>query len=399
LYLVMNLMSELESNPASFVKKLAAGWWNKTIQRSFEHLPLSDIDQFLMGKQKDFFQEGIRSQEPGSTYWDSRDELFDFENCDMPPCSLLIGWYDIFLEGGLRDYQRAREKHQDVRMTVGNFHHWGLLAKQPLYSNILVDFFATNLRDARGDDSQPSAIGPLTSSPVNLQIIGAPRASSWRGFEEFPPPATSKEFWLAPGQQLLDAASTSRDMQLDEYAYDPLRPTLALGGPSFNPMNAGERDQARIEQRSDIIVYTSEPLEEDLEIIGPVVLRLRCSHTAESTDFLGRLCDVGPEKSGKSGRSFNRCEGLLRLTGSKTEVRDVEINMGHVAALFKQGHRIRLQICSGAHPRWMRNLGYGDPVATATRTTTSHNRVFEGSHLVLPVVAPGVASLRPVSQL
>jgi len=318
----------------------------------------------------------------------------------MPPCSLLTGWYDFFLEECLCDYQRARERQQDVRMTIGNFSHWGLIAKQKLYSNMMVDFFGAFLRDSSAESSRESPLGPLTSFPVNIQVIGAYRNSSWRGFSQWPPPAKHKFWWLASDRQLVFESPLSSGKLLDEYVYDPLQPTPSLGGPSFNPMNAGAWDQAQIERRRDVVVYTSGPLAEDLEVIGQVVLRLCCSHSAESTDFLARLCDVRPGKDGKATHSVNLCEGLLRVAGSRSEDKSLELRLGHIAALFRKGHHIRLQICSGAHPRWMRNLGYGDPIATATRTCCSSNKILSGSQLILPVFAPDEASfLKPTSRL
>merc|ERR1712194_818525 len=98
-----------------------------------------------------------------------------------------------------------------------------------------------------------------------------------------------------------------------------------------------------------------------------------------SADFVGRLCDVGPD-----GKSTNVCEGLNRVQGLGWS--RVTLNMGSTCCRFHRGHVVRLHICSGAFPRWMRNLQTGDPPSFSTKTCVAEHTISDGSVLHLPVL-------------
>lgn len=373
LHLVIHLMADLEHDPSSFVRKFLGALWKQPLQKAFRHLPLTDVDKMLLGKEHDFFQEGIQSESnPESTFWDDKDVLFDFEG-EVPPCNFITGWYDFFLEECLRDFSRAKVKQKDVRITIAAMSHWGIGLKQKLYSKTLLNVLSEHLKG-----EIPARVA-FNTHPVQVQLLGT---NVWRGFDIWPPPFVLSCWWLSsnPGE-LLQSQPSAR--WTDEYVFDPNKPTPSFGGPSFDPFNGGARYQNRLEQRADVLVYTSTVLPADVTVIGRVVLHLRCSHSAHSTDFLGRLCEVDA-----AGKSVNRCEGLQRVTGEANTAKSLDIDLGHVAACFRRGQRIRLQVCSGAHPRWMRNLGTGEQIATATRTLPSNNCVFQGSHLSLPLELP-----------
>jgi uncharacterized protein len=126
-----------------------------------------------------------------------------------------------------------------------------------------------------------------------------------------------------------------------------------------------------------------------VEIIGPVRLELYAGSSLRHADFFGRLCDVHPD-----GESVNVCNGLFRLEPGEGEQQQdgssrIEIDMWATAYRFQRGHRLRLQVSSGAHPRWNRNLCTGEPIATATtmlaaEQTVYHNREHP-SAVILPV--------------
>ena len=138
-----------------------------------------------------------------------------------------------------------------------------------------------------------------------------------------------------------------------------------------------------------MLCYTTPPLEDDVEAIGPVRLELFVQSSLAHTDFFGRLCDVNPR-----GRSTNLCDGLVRIEPGTGEAQPagslrIELGMWATAYRFRAGHRIRLQVSSGAHPRWNRDLGTGETPATATRVETADQTVFHDadrpSALILPV--------------
>ncbi|HKB48205.1 MAG TPA: CocE/NonD family hydrolase, partial [Ktedonobacterales bacterium] len=140
-----------------------------------------------------------------------------------------------------------------------------------------------------------------------------------------------------------------------------------------------------------VLVYTSAPLPEDLEVIGPLSAELHVRSSLAHTDFFVRMCDVAPNQ-----RSINISDGILRLEpGSPAPAADgvlcVQIELWPTAHRFRRGHRIRLQVSSDAHPRFARNTGSGELLATATKLITAEQTVYHDaahpSAIILPVVA------------
>jgi putative CocE/NonD family hydrolase len=153
--------------------------------------------------------------------------------------------------------------------------------------------------------------------------------------------------------------------------------------------NSGPKDQRALEARPDVLVYTSAVLDRDLEVIGPVQAELFMQSSLEHTDFFARLCDVDA-----SGKSINISDALVRLVpGRPPREPDrtlcVRIDLWPTAHRFKRGHRIRVQVSSGAHPRWARNPGSGEPLATAKTLYVADQTVFHDpahpSAIILPV--------------
>src|SRR6266480_346423 len=114
----------------------------------------------------------------------------------------------------------------------------------------------------------------------------------------------------------------------------------------------GPKDNRSLEARADVLVYTSAVLEQDMEVIGPVSAELYVRSSLEHTDFFARFCVVEA-----SGKSINLCDGILH----------VSIEVWPTAYHFRKGQRIRIQVSSGAHPRFVRNLGSGEPLPTGTK--------------------------------
>ncbi|TDB69314.1 CocE/NonD family hydrolase, partial [Micromonospora sp. KC721] len=148
-----------------------------------------------------------------------------------------------------------------------------------------------------------------------------------------------------------------RSRHRDVFTYDPNDPTPALGGPRLAAAAAGRQDNRRLEARPDVRTYTSDPLDAVVEVLGPVTATVYVSASGDHFDIFVRLCDVDT-----SGRSWNVCDGLTRVSASTADtsgVRRVEVTLWPTAYHFKPGHRIRIQISGGAHPRFARNPGTG----------------------------------------
>jgi putative CocE/NonD family hydrolase len=245
---------------------------------------------------------------------------------------------------------------------------------------------AASLRDGLklfdGQFDQPPSEVP--NSVVRLFVMGARR---WVELAEWPPPFEEQTWYLGVGGKL--QRSPSAGTTPDRYRYDPAHPTPGIGGPSLSWGNAGPKDQRKREARADVLTYTSEALTEDLTVIGPLRADLYVRTTLEHTDFFVRLCEVSPR-----GRSKNLSDGIVRLhPGNVIKSADgsisIRISMWPTANTFKRGHRVRLQVSSGAHPLFIRNNGTGEPLASATRLSVADQEVFHDaehpSSLVLPV--------------
>ena len=159
----------------------------------------------------------------------------------------------------------------------------------------------------------------------------------------------------------------------------------------------GPRDQVPVEDRDDVIVYTSEILTEPLEVTGPIQLRLFVTCTAPDTDFTGKLVDVFPD-----GRAINLTDGILRARYRNSrqqpelmtpgEVYEVTVDLWATANVFQPGHRIRLEIAGSNWPRFGRNSNTGDTIADepaeAYRPATIRilHDAAHPSRLVLPII-------------
>ena len=241
--------------------------------------------------------------------------------------------------------------------------------------------------------------------PLELFVLGA---NEWRGEHEWPLARTEFSPWYLRSGGGLDRDVPRSDEPADRYSYDPADPVPTIGGVNSvltmtqgaeTPITPGPIDQRVLERRDDVLVYTSEPLERDLEVIGPVEMVLYAASSAKDTDFIVRLCDVHPD-----GRSIFVTEGILRARyrnsneGDSTEllepdeVAEYRIRCYPAAIVFKQGHRVRLDVTSSSFPRFSRNLNNGEDVGTSTRMvvaeqTVLHTDVYP-SHVLLPVI-PG----------
>jgi hypothetical protein len=199
-------------------------------------------------------------------------------------------------------------------------------------------------------------------APVRVHVgeIGGP--GEWRDLADWPPPGTAARTWH------LRADGTLADMAAEgtsSFRYDPRHPTPAVGGPRMDSNGFGPRDNRKLEARADVRTFTGPVLGGPQEVIGPVSLRLRVRGSRPYFDVFARLCDVDAR-----GRSWNICDGLLRLDGSRPADADgwteIEVPMSSTAHRFASGHRLRVQVSGGAHPRWARNTGTAGQIPMST---------------------------------
>jgi len=245
------------------------------------------------------------------------------------------------------------------------------------------------------------AIDGFQAAPIRIFVMGANR---WRDEYEWPLARTQYvDYYLRAGGGL--SVAPPADEPSDRYDYDPADPAPTTGGNHsvgpYNPglydfVKPGPLDQRPIEARGDCLVYTSDVLEADTEVTGPVTVTLYAASSARDTDFIARLTDVYPD-----GRSINVTEGVIRarfrdgVWGEPTLLEpDVpcafSIDLQCTSNVFARGHRIRLDITSSNFPLLDRNLNTGNDPATDTEMAVARQTVFHDathpSHIRLPVI-------------
>ena len=335
-------------------------------------LPASAADLVATGGRVPFFQDWLSHEGPHDTWWDPMN--FGHRLGNVPPATLVGGWYDIFLPSQLADYRALRAAGRDARLTVGPWTHTS------------PGTIAASLRDALEwfDHHLGQKTDRERSPRVRIYVMGSGR---WVELPEWPPPA-DEQLWYLGGNGTL-GLSTPHDDGPDRYRYDPGHPTPAVGGPALDWGDSGRKDQHTRETRPDVLTYSSAYLTENLTVIGPIAADIHVRSSLEHSDFFVRLCDVSPR-----GRSRNVSDGIIRLApGSVATSPDgsirIGIDMWPTAHTFVRGHRIRLQVSSGAHPLFMRNTGTGEPVGSADRLCVADQEVFHDpehpSVLRLPV--------------
>ncbi len=313
------------------------------------------------------------------------------------PVLLMAGWYDPFLPSELDDFVRIRRgaKPQIAnasQLIIGPWSHARPVALPggPQLRNYRLESIEPSLawfdRHLRG--AMPS---PEPDAPIKLYVMGA---NVWRQEQEWPLARTrytpyylhsdgSANTLLGDGSLSLRAPTAAQPP--DTYTYDPQRPVPTAGGAMFGSQGGIAR-QETIEQRPDVLVYTTAPLEEDLEVTGPVALILFVSTTAPETDFTGKLVDVHPD-----GSAYNVSDGILRRSyrGARFP-EEVRIELWPTSMVFLKGHRIRLEVSSSNYPRFDRHPNTGGTIATEQHPVVAIQSVHHGvetpSHLLLPVI-------------
>jgi putative CocE/NonD family hydrolase len=301
------------------------------------------------------------------------------------------GWYDSCTQGTLDAFTTMRDLRQESQLIVGPWTHedfgnvigarnFGIMSMRDAgahpngtWSDEVLAFLERHLTaDAR--------VKP--SSAVRIFVMGR---NVWRDETTWPLERARTERWHLHAGGDLSSASPAGDAAPSEVDYDPADPVPTWGGPLSLGPGRGPVDQATIESRDDVLVFTSEQLEEDLEVTGRITARLTVASSAPSTDWVARLCDVDPD-----GLSVNLVDGILRIHEGADDVQEIEIDLWSTSNVFLAGHRLRVQITNSCFPRWDRNLNTGHQ--DSAEFMTAHQRLFHDAHrrsyIELPVV-PG----------
>lgn len=320
------------------------------------------------------------------------------------------GWHDIFLKGSIKNYigtvSQAKNKvfGSSQRLLVGPWAHAGtspegkigdvVFGEQAVLDmtgtiRTFADWALKDIQNEYADDT-----------PVRIFVLGE---NVWRDEREFPLERQQlTRYYLHSGGNAGGAGGeltpgAPADEPVDKFTYDPANPVPTLGGRLCcgAAIPPGPANQAPNSQRDDVLVFSTPPLEQGVEITGEIKLELYASTSAADTDFTAMLVDVDPE-----GYERLLTDGIVRLRYRNSaeiaepavpgEVHKLEIDLWSTSNYFKPGHRIRLQVSSSNFPRFNRNLNTGEPTAGSSRMVKASQTIYHDaerpSALALPVI-------------
>ena len=367
------------------------------------HLPLKSCPP-LEGI-ADWYFEMLDHPDDGPFWWPTNLGL-KFREVDVPIVHL-AGWFDINLDSALRGFVGIRAQgrgetcRKAQRLVIGPWIHGpGNVGKREVGE---LDFgpeaeFDLNAHRLQWYDHWlKGAQNWVTDSPpVRIFLMGKNR---WLDLDAWPPeeitysPIYLREGAGPSGESLNNGELTfdppAEAEQPDSFVYDPNDPVPSL---LLYP-DTGPTDHRSVEAK--MLTYTSDALEKDLTVIGPVKAVLYALSSAPDTDWVVRLCDVWPD-----GRSMSVCDGILRAryrdslerpeTTVPGRIYRFEVDLWSTAQVFKASHRLRVEVTSSDFPRYDRNLNTGGPFGEEVRGQTAVNTIFHDamrpSHLVLPVI-------------
>ena len=342
-------------------------------------------------------------------YWE-RINIGRYHRKIKVPALVVGGWYDFFLQGSLDNFvgMRSRGKTKEgraPRLIVGPWNH--SLPSEFSYGD-KADWFALGMEGVilRWFDFwlKGGGQGAKREPPVRIFVMGD---NVWRDEEEWPlSRARPTRYYIhssgdangSRGDGSLSRAPPRGDEAPDRFVYDPLNPVPTIGqdmvGRATYPAE-GPHDQSRTESRMDVLVYSTPPLESDVEVTGRITMKLFASSSAVDTDFTAKLVDVRP-----TGFAQLLTDGIIRARYRRSKERpellrpgtnyEYTIDLWSTSNVFKKGHRIRVDISSSNFPKFDRNLNSGGPVAEETEPIVAVQRVLHDakhpSRLILPVI-------------
>ncbi len=334
--------------------RVALGIDEKHLRAAMDTLPIGIIDEKALGMAWPFYKDTVTRTEDDPRWepWDRR--------ADLPrvttPASFVAGWYDPFLMDELRDFHALQAAGTPTRLTIGPWTHASKGASNASVTDTL-DWTAI----------QSGAAPARRGATVRAQVMGS---GEWLDLDEWPPRAATPERWLLGADGSLGRTTVAGEPST--FVYDPAVPTPSVGG-RLLLAGAGRKRNNALESRDDVLTFTSARLPDDLRVVGDVSAEIWMSSDRPSWDLFVRLCDVDAR-----GRSFNVCDGLIRVAVAEvtSEPQLIRLDLSPTAQVFRRGHRVRVQVSSGAHPRFARNLGSNERHDIGTVMFSARQSIF-----------------------
>jgi len=372
-------------------------------ERAWRYLPLATWDDVL-GVKVPFLRDWV-AHPSFDSYW-AKMRVIDRMDEVAAPNITVTGWYDIFVNGAFEtvgavartaESQRARN-HQ--YLVVGPWGHGINYVGGDLEFGDESEIDLREIEDwwfdywLKGQDA-----GVEEWPHVRIFVMGR---NEWRDEEEWPLARTEFTPYYVHsegsanslnGDGTLSTEKPGRE-RADRYIYDPNNPVPTVGGCNM-VIPGGPHDQRQVEEREDVLVFTSDVLKEEVEVTGPVKAVLWASSSAPDTDWTAKLVDVHPD-----GRAFNLCDGIVRARYRESstdptliepgKVYRYEIDVWVTSNVFLPGHRIRVEISSSNFPRFDRNPStghrFGADAELREATQTVYHDAERPSHILLPII-------------
>ncbi len=404
-----DLMNNLERHGENVNQmRQALQWAQDCPQEFYNYLPLNDVPLARFGQIGEIWKWRLHPLSQGEL---EKQRLYEEVSV---PCFHECGWYDplgwVVFENFWEMSQRggSPSARENQYIVAGPWpHNWR-------FNSTLGDLSFGPRSDTQGSGVNQMQIN-FFDKFLKGKEIALPRVSyflmgknQWVSCDSWPPPGVQwQRFYLHSRGQANTARGDgwlSRDMpgaeKPDHFDYQPLDPVPTIGGAIIGPlpvpgMTAGPIDQYLIENRRDVLCYTTPPLDKDMEVSGPLQLHLFAGSSARDTDFSAKICQVYTD-----GRSFNLGEGIMRASGRKfseqpewlspEEVNEYIITLGQISQHFRQGTRIRIQISSSNFPTYDRNMNTGNPIGEDAQGVVAHQTIYHqseyASFIDLPVI-------------
>ncbi len=372
----------------------------------YRHRPLVELDE-VVGFHSALWREQCRHQTLDA-WWEPVRYQHRIHEVDVPVLHI-SGWYDDEEIGTPANFARLHSAGRaGQRLLMGPWGHQvndgRRLGEVDFGHDAVIDLEAamTAFLDEMVRDRRP----PTAPPAARIFLMGANR---WLDLTDWPPPGSGEMAWHLDSDgransrygdgRLVRERPVSGESPPDAWVHDPDRP-VPFVTPASSAQIGGPDDYSGVETRGDVLVYTSEPLTEPLDVVGAVRLVAFVSTSAGDTDVTAKLIDVHP-----NGFAQRLCDGLLRLryrAGHESpqpvqpdNVYEVEIVMWDTAQRVLPGHCIRLEVASSAHPKFAVNLGMGEDETEATNAVVAHNRLYHDaarpSRLLLSVLGGSVS--------
>ena len=323
--------------------------------------PLGEASRALLGGGAPWFESWLDHPEADDPFW-AQLHLRDALHRTDIPVLLLTGWQDVFLEQTLEQYSLLRGRGVATGLTVGPWTHSHMMTTAaPTVIRESLDWLDTHLGGAQSQ----------RRSPVRIHLNG----DGWLDLADWPPAMPEQVLYLQPGRRL--AGTPAAPGGSATFVYNPADPTPTLGGRLLSPVG-GYRDDTALGRRADVLTFTGDPLPRDLYMVGAPAVELAHSCANPHNDLFVRISQVDAQ-----GGSRNVSDGYLAAAPPSGTVR---VELDAVAHVFTAGCRIRVLVAGGSHPRFVRNLGTGEPLSAATTFATARHTVGLGeeSRLILP---------------